>query len=369
MRLGPSRVRVSLRLARWLGPWAKDAVPRGVTRTTSTLDDARGYRAFVYRSRARAHGAYLVVPGLHYAGPDDPRLDRFCRVLAASGFVVLAPALPDHLALRVAPTATDDLAIAWNAVEAMARAEAMPRPALFSISFGSLPAIALAARDGYRDRIGALVVFGGYADFDASVRFAVTGEARDGARAIAAPFDPLNAPVVFLALLPHLPAVDREAVARAWRTMVERTWGRTELKAPDARRSIADDLARSLAPADRDLFLVGCGLREDRALLDAGLAAVGDAFAFADPRPYLARVAAPIVVLHGRDDDVIPWLEAEKLRRALPPGHPHRVLVTGMYDHTGATRPSPRALARELVTMFHVVRAMADAPQLRSTEP
>lgn len=357
-------LRAQVTLARWLGPWSRARAPRDVRREVVVLDPARGYRAFAYRGRTRARGAYLVAPGLHYAGPEDPRLDRFCRVLADAGFVVLAPALPDHLALRVAPSATDDLAVAWDALDLLARDEALPPPAIFSISFGSLPAIALAARDGYRDRVGALVVFGGYADFDAAVRFAVTGEARDGDRVVRGAHDPLNAPVVYLALLPHLPARDREAVARAWRAMVERTWGRAELKVPGARAPIADALARALAPADRELFFVGCGLREDRGHLDAGLAALGDSFAFADPRPHLARVAAPVVVLHGKDDDVIPWLEAKKLRDALPAGHPHDVLVTGLYDHTGS-KVSPRGLAREIATLVRIVRAMADAPRGR----
>jgi len=361
--LTASALRASVALARWLGPWAKGA-PRGVSREAIVLDERRAYRAHVYRS-ARAIGAYLVAPGLHYAGPDDPRLDRFCRVLAAAGFVVLAPALPDHLALRVSTSATDDLAIAFDALEA--RARGMPRPAVFSISFGSLPAISLAARASHADRVGALVVFGGYADFDAAVRFAVTGVA-DGARAIdgseqtAAPYDPLNAPVVYLALLPHLGAQDEDALARAWRAMVERTWGRLEMKAPGARDAIANELARGIDARDRDLFLLGCGLREDRARVERGIAAASASFAFADPRPHLARVRAPVVVLHGKDDDVIPWTESEKIARALPAGHPHRVLVTGLYDHTGSKLPSPHALAREAQTLARVAWAMASAP-------
>jgi pimeloyl-ACP methyl ester carboxylesterase len=348
-----SALRASIALARWLAPWAKGA-PRGVTREPIVLDAARAYRAYVYRG-ARADGAYLVAPGLHYLGPDDPRLDRFCRVLASAGFVVLAPALPDHLALRIAPRATDDLAVAFDALEARTRM----KPAVFSISFGSLPAIELCARAAYCDRVRTLVVFGGYADFRAAVRFAVTGEAEG---VIAGPYDPLNAPVVYIALLPYLGAHDATALEQAWREMVERTWGRAEMKADGARDAVAQEIARTLDARDRDLFLLGCGLRSDRARIDRAILAASSSFAFADPRPHLLQVRAPVVILHGRDDDVIPWTESEKLARALPAGHPHRVLVTGLYDHTGAKLPSPRALAREAATMARVAYAMAAAP-------
>ena len=159
------------------------------------------------------------------------------------------------------------------------------------------------------------------------MRFAVGGPARD----------PNNAPVVFLHLLPHLDvSCDREAVARAWNAMVRGTWGRPELKEERARTKIADAIAASLGPAEQQLFYIGCGLREGGAEhLDAGLRACGDAFAFANPRDALSRVKTPVVIVHGKDDDVIPWSEAEKLRDALPAGHPHRLLITGMYGHTG----------------------------------
>ena len=359
------------KLVRWLGPWAGSGAPRDVTCTTETLD-AR-VRANVRRpARGAPIGAYVVVPGLHYRGPDDPRFDRFARILATAGFVVVAPFLPDHLALRIAPSAADDLAVAFDHAEEITKREGLRAPAVFSISFGSLPAVTLAASDAYRARVGALVLFGGYADFDASVRFALTGragrasDACDGAIAIAAPHDPLNAPVVWLHLLSHLRvACDKGAVARAWRTMVERTWGREEMKKTGARRNVAEDIAHRLGAVERELFLVGCGLRDaDAAELEAALQACAADVAFADPRPSLARITAPVVVVHGRDDDVIPWLEAAKIRACLARdgGPRHAVLVTGMYGHTGASLPSPRALAREVGTMLDVVRAIVSAP-------
>jgi pimeloyl-ACP methyl ester carboxylesterase len=337
------------RLLGWLGPWAGTAAPRGVLTEMRALGGPRDLRCRVYAPEGRAPaGGYLVAQGLHHLGPDDPRMDRFCRVLAASGLLVFAPFLPDFLALRVAPGAEGDLALAWDALDAEAQRLALPKPAVFSISFGASPAIALAARPSIAGRVGALVLFGGFADFDASVRFAVGGAAEWRGRRLALARDPLNSPAVFLNLLPHLDVgCDRAAVADAWRAMVERTWGRVELKADGARDPIAHSIAAELGPAERELFLLGCGLRPGMlAALERGLERAGDALAFFDPRPRLPNVRAPVVVLHGRDDDVIPWFEAEKLRAALRPGHPHRLLVTGMAGHTGVGAPPLGELAR-----------------------
>jgi len=346
-------------LAGWLGPWAGTRVPRDVVRTTEMIPKGeRTIRAHLYRpTNAPLFGAYLMSPGLHFLGPDDPRFDRFCRVLASAGSIVLAPFLPDYLALQISKDATNDLGIAFDRIEAEARAHALPKPAIFSISFGSQPAIALAARDEFAERVSTLVLFGGFADFDATVRFAIGGG--DGMA-----HDPLNAPVVWLHLLDRLPMkIDRRGVAMAWRTMVERTWGRMELKVEGARNPIAHDIARTLDPPEREVFLMGCGLHDgSRATFERALGAIGDTYAWADPRPHLARVRSPVVIVHGRDDDVIPWFEADKLRSALPPNHPHKVLVTGMYGHTGSAIPDVRALGREAKTMLEVVRALVRAP-------
>jgi pimeloyl-ACP methyl ester carboxylesterase len=346
----------ALTLVRWLGPWEKTGVPRSVTRSSHPVGEMRGY---LYAPPSDAKGLYVIAPGLHFLGPDDPRLDRFCRILAASGVLVLAPFLRDHTNLRVCARSTDDLADAFDAGEALARG--MPKPAIFSISFGSQPAIALAARASHRDRIGALVLFGGFSDFAASVRFCLTGRATYNGEALSIPHDPLNAPVVWMHLLDLLSLdCDREVVMRAWRTMVERTWGKMELKAKGARDPIAHEIAKDLEPNDRAVFLLGCGLSEGGGEhLERALGRIGELYAFTDPATHLPRVRAPIAIVHGRDDDVIPWFEAEKLRALAPNA---RVLITGLYGHTGAASVSPAALFRELKTMLEVVRTLARAP-------
>jgi pimeloyl-ACP methyl ester carboxylesterase len=320
--------------------------------------------SLLYRPNSPPLGAYVVVPGLHPQGPDDPRLDRFCRVLAAAGFLVCAPLLPDYLALRLTDDVSRDLQAAWDAFEPEALALGLPPPALFSVSFGSLPALSLASSESHRGRVGAVVVFGGFADFPDTARFAISGRmpARHGRAE--APSDPLNPPALFINLLPFLDAGEHAApLERAWRTMVLRTWGKFELKRPGALAPIAHEVASSLPQAARPLFLIGCGLVPGGTeLVELGLERAAGALAFADPRPLMAGLRAPVVLVHGSDDDVIPWTELRRLEAALPPGLPRRVFLTGLYGHTGAERPEPSALYREARTMLGLVWALVSAP-------
>src|SRR5262245_9200555 len=191
-------------LARWLGPWASARRLPRVERTRERLEES--IDAYRYEPLdGRATGVYVVVPGLHFDGPDDARMDRFCRVLAAARLAVVAPFVRCYRTLEVRADASDDVAVACRHAIAFARERGLPRPALFSISFGSAPGIEAAASDALRDRLGALVVFGGFFDFAGVIRFAISARAFDDGMPVALPHDPLNAPAVFINLLPHLP--------------------------------------------------------------------------------------------------------------------------------------------------------------------
>jgi pimeloyl-ACP methyl ester carboxylesterase len=319
-----------------------------------------------YEPATAPTGVYVVAPGLHFDGPDDPRMDRFCRVLAAAGLLVVAPLVRCYRTLEVRADAADDVMAACRHACELARARGLGRPALFSISFGSTPALEAAASSELRDALGGLVIFGGFYDFAAVIRFAVSGRAFDDeGRSLTLPHDPLNAPAVFINLLPHLEGDrrTRERLQGAWLRLARRTWGRHELRPRARRLPIAEAIAAELPRALRELFLVGAGLAPGgAALVEEGLARSRGAFAFTDAAPRLARLRAPLVVAHGRDDDVIPFVEAFRLARALPAGARVRLHLTGAYGHTGAMLPAARALTGEAASMMALVRALLAAP-------
>ncbi|MFK7998222.1 MAG: hypothetical protein AB8H86_01450 [Polyangiales bacterium] len=344
-------------LGRWLGPWTPDEdVPPGIRRRETTLpsESGRRIRAWTYRGTAPLEGAMLVVPGLHYLGPADPRLDRFCRVLASARILVLCPFLPDFGELRVAETLGTDALCAYDALCAHPELPARISPGVFSISFGSLPALRVAAS---RD-IGALMLFGGYADWTDAVRFSLTGNTLDGVEG--RPYDPLNRPVVFNNMLPLLHDVNREAVRHAIFEQVRLTWGKAEMKVPGALRPSALRLADALPDAaSKRFFLQATGLEEggeERVweLLEKS----NGAFDHLNPSVWAKKIEVQAVVAHGREDDVIPVEHAEKLAAMIPNAE---TFITGTYAHTGKSTLKdllPRA-QEEGEAMIGLLRAMA----------
>lgn len=382
------RARGFATLIRYLGPWSGEGdFPRRVRRRHWIVREGtlQGHRAFVkgmredspgiaildaylYEPTATPLGVFVVAPGLHFAGPDDPRFDRFCRVIAGAGFVVVAPFLPDYVNLRVRPSALDDFEVLLEAC-ASRFPELMPAT-VFSISFGSWLAIELAAKRP--DLVGELITFGGYAEFDAIARFCVSGEVEHGGAVKTLPNDPLNSPALFLNLLDALGIEEeRLELEHAFRRMCYRTWGRMELKREGRLAPVVEEMIH-LAPArHRDLFRVIAGAeRGTVSLLSEALAAREGRIPRVDPGGALKRLRVPFTIAHSRDDDVIPFYEAYKLRAALGPNYPVRVFLTGLYTHSGqgVGMGIARDAARELKTLLGLAQALAGAGERRVVE-
>jgi pimeloyl-ACP methyl ester carboxylesterase len=336
----------TIRLARWLGPWADSTRSPAVEVVDENIGAIKVRRYGSPRGRT-----FLIAPGLHYAGPADVRMDRFCRILANAGHYVVAPFIPDYLALTPNQRAIDDFARVFDAVVADG---ARDKPIVFSISFGSLLAFALAAERG--DAIDKLVIFGGYADFHETLKFCLTGEVASGRQASR---DPLNQPVVLMNLIDLIDheRAERDQLIAAWRRYVERTWGRPEMKARERFVAIAEELAPDVPAVVRELFLVGIGATPGATDIALPALARFDASAL-DPTPYLPRITNRVDLVHGIDDDVIPFEQSHALAARLVNADV-RVHITGLYGHTGAQRPALSAFGKELITMIRVLRVLS----------
>jgi pimeloyl-ACP methyl ester carboxylesterase len=315
------------------------------------------FEAWMVRpARRRARGALLVVPGLHFLGPADPRLERLLAILADAGYVVVAPFLRDFMALRLDSRVIDDLDRAWTTLRESRHLPDGVRPGIFSISFGSLPALRVAADPRRASEVGGLMVFGGYADWRNTLRFCLQG-------ATGYPHDPLNRPVAFINLLEHIEDFPADkTLVDAWLKYVRTTWGRPEMKRRDRHEPIARHIASELPAHLRTPFLIGCGLGpgSDQRCLDAmQRAAHWDALL--DPRPRLHGLRCPVHLVHGVDDDVIPHTELDALYQALPSHVPATRHVTGLYGHSGrgGALAGAASLARELGTMAAMLRGLA----------
>ncbi len=339
------------RLAWWLSPLApRGARPAGVRRREITLGPGGG--SYLYQPE---HGAvrdvWLISPGLHADGPDDPRMERFASILAASGTLVLSPRSPALCGLQLTPEVIPFLACAADALAAEPAARGLPLRVV-SVSVGSLAALRLAA---VRD-LARVVVIGGYADPTAMLASLCGADAE--------PRDPLNQPVAFLSTVDALPEPihDRDRLVAAWRGFVRTSWSREAWKRPGA--TLHHAAAHALAPAvdlrDRELFLTGCGALPGGHVRCAAALARGR-HGFLDPRPHLASLRTDVTAIHGVTDTVIPIDQLDALVAALPRT---RAVRLGGFAHSRAVgagalvRILPR-VADEARAFAAVVRALA----------
>ena len=344
----------AIRIARYLGPWADEALmPPGIQEVDEELDGRLRMRWYLPKKRAR--GMMFIMPGVHFAGPDDPRLRRFASIMASAGRAVVVPFLPDYLRLQPTPEVFADAA---TFVDAALESEHRPdhqKALLFSISFGSLPALYVAA--GSRaDEFAAVVTFGGYGVWDSTVRFALTGD-----ETVPHP-DPLNHPVVVLNLCHHIPdmADDADTLRNYWRRFCMRTWGDEAMKLPENFGPVADELAQELPAGLRERFLIGCGARPGG--VERCLQALEDGdWSYLDPTPHIRALKIPLRVIHGVSDDVIPHSQAEAIADASPAAARVRVYKTGLFSHTGAESAGPSLAdqVREYRTMVGMLFALA----------
>jgi hypothetical protein len=352
----------------WLGPWAdSDASPQGATRTVVEVPTSDGVmEAHWYLPPGPARGTWILAPGLTFRGIDDPRFERFARILAGAGLAVFAPGIPDFRNMTVTAKSIDDFQRAFDVMWDLP--DRPPgRPAVWSISTGSVMALRLAANPDYAYRIGGLVTWGGYGAWRETVQFCLTGH--DGTQQVA-PKDRGLQPVTYINLLDHVDGTpaDGSHLLRGWREYVRLTW--YEEMDDHELDALAIEMQEAIPVEQRQLFLDGCGVGGPESMTPALAALEGDpkSFAHLDAVRFLEDIRCPVYVIHAADDTVVAANQRFVIANGLSKEVPVQVHLTGLYGHSSAggtldLRQLATA-ANELKTLFHVAWAAAKLPTL-----
>jgi hypothetical protein len=132
--------------------------------------DARRYRP----STGTPRRAVTLVPGVHMDGIRESRLVGMAEDLAASGFEVLTIASPDLQRFRITPASTD---IIEDAATWLATQQPDGKVGMLGISFSGGLSIVAAGRPGLRDRVTSVMSFGGHGDLQRVMRYLCSGSA------------------------------------------------------------------------------------------------------------------------------------------------------------------------------------------------
>jgi dienelactone hydrolase len=345
--------------------WARALLPGRAVEVTSrdiTIPTRHGdlhARVYTPSSGAASAPAFVIVPGIHRGGVDEPRLAGFARRFASAGAIVVSVPLPDLREFRVTTRATDQIedAARWAADDASIGRGG--RIGLAGVSFAGGLSLVAAGRPALANRLSMVVSFGGYGDLTRVLRFLCAGVLPDGSRGT--PHD-YGIAVVLLEVAPALvPPAQVEPLRRGVLTFLEGSLHDLSDK-PRATALFADARAQAAALPEPARTLLGWVNDRDVARLGpAVLPHVEQLAGESALSPERSGAAtAPVFLLHGAEDNVVPSAEtplvAEYLRRA---GNARvEVLLTPLVSHADLTTDAPVGDAWQLVKFW---KRMMDA--------
>jgi dienelactone hydrolase len=150
-------------------------------RETSISAGERAVPVRVYAPEGGHDHTLVVVHGVHWGGYDEKRLVHFARRLAAMGRAVITPDVAGLKAYEIGVDSLEDIiATARWALEDSGLVEGGGKVGLYGISFAGGLCLAAAARPELAKRVSAVFSFGGHGDLDRTMRFLATGETENG---------------------------------------------------------------------------------------------------------------------------------------------------------------------------------------------
>lgn len=298
-------------------------------------------RARLYRPDRCRGRTVILSAGVNPRGLDEPRLATFARGIAERGVAVVTPELPDLVDFRVTPRLTDQIedVARWAAD----RADLSPdgRIGLVGVSFSGGLSVVAAGRPALRDRTAFVVSLGGHGDLLRTLRFLSTGVLPDGSRRTAHDY---GLTVALHNVVPGLVPPEQVEPLRAGlrRFLLASTVYMTDQEA--GRRIFEESVAMEQGLPEPSRRLLRFATTRDVEAL--GPLVIGTLPGFAsDPALSPERSpapAAPVFLLHGEDDTVIPSAETVSLSRWLAVRHvPVRTLVTPLISHAEVQSTSP----------------------------
>ena len=337
-------------LAGKLADWRAQAFVAEPIRPIATRHGAVDVRLY-HPASGPSRRTVTLVPGVHMDGIREARLVGMAEDLAASGFSVLTVSTPDLQQFRNTPTSTDIIedAAKWLATQLPAGSDG--KIGMLGISFSGGLSLVAAGRPELRDRVAFVMSFGGHGDLPRVMRYLCSGNAPampaigdaadvvSGAEhvSIRPPHD-YGVAVVLLSLAERIVPKDQldglkhgilTFLSASSLDMVDKP--RAEIAFKKAR-----DMESSLPEPSRTLLKHVNDRAVDQLgpILMPAVEAVKDAPEMTALSPERAAPpAAPVFLLHGAEDNVIPSVETVLLANHLRGKTEVHAVLSGLITH------------------------------------
>lgn len=295
----------------------------------------------------------VLVPGVSPEGNDDPRLVAFATTLARVRFAVLTPELTGSGQLRIDPSGTREVADAFAYLTSRTDLISGTPVGLGAFSYAVGPAVLAALEPDTREKVRFIVGVGGYYDFERFVRYLTTGYfEQDGEWRYLKPEDYGKLVFVYTSL-PYISNLRDRELLEAMATH----------KREDIEADISD-LAANLGVEGRSVYelVINADPLRTQALLAALPAPLyADLQAMSLHNKDLGLLKARLILVHGRNDNLIPYTESIALARAVPESQARIYLINRVLSHVDMSLGhvlSWQFLSRELPDIWRIWRSL-----------
>jgi dienelactone hydrolase len=331
---------------------AVTVMPRRTVPTRSGEVPAR-----LYRPEGSISRSVLLIPGIHSMGIDEPRLTALAKDLAGSGVMVMTMALPDlqHYQLTVRSTDVIEDVAGWMTRQPELAPDG--RIGIIGISFAGGLSIVAAGRPSIRDKLAYVLSFGGHADMPRVMRYLATGEEVHVPGVENYPPHDYGVAVILYGLADQ-GIVPAEQIAPL-RKGVETFLYASQLTLVDMNQANATfEKARQYAKTLPEPAATYMRYVNDRNVAKLGPALVPYLAALGADSPTLSAdrappPAAPVFLLHGSGDTVIPAAEsvllADYLRKK---GTNVHLLLSDLITHAEIDRAAAATETMKLVSFW-----------------
>ena len=260
-----------------------------------------------------AKAALVLVPGAVADGRDDPRLIAFANTFSRARFAVLVPEISGLQAQHLSAEHAQPIGQAIDELAACTKMASEPGSiGVAAISYAGGPALLAALHPTTGARIGFALVIGGYFDAEAMITFATTGHFRESQDAPWRYREP-NAYGKWLFVQDNAPRLSDPVDQTALAEIASRKLEHPDTDIADLRDGLGHEGRAVMALLDnRDPDRVHALIQNLPTAIRAELEALDL------KRQDLSQLPFELLLIHGRDDPIIPSTESVALAAAGP---------------------------------------------------
>ena len=311
-----------------------------------------------YRPSKHARGrTLLLIPGIHSMGINEPRLAALANDLAAGGYLVMTLALPDLMAYSITTKSPDVIedAVGWMANQKALASDG--RIGIVGISFAGGLSTSAAGRPSIKDKVAFVLSFGGHGDMPRVMKYLATGEELPAPGAVTHPPHDYGVAVILYRLAEYgvVPADQVATLREGVRTfLLASQLTLVSMDQANATFQKARDMATTMPEPSRTYMTYV----NDRSVKKLGPVLVPFLQQLGADDPGLSPQratppTAPVFLLHGDEDTVIPPAESVILGETLrSKGANVRVLLSHIITHAELDKAGDTYEAWKLIAFW-----------------